>query len=318
MDAAERRGRRPKDADRGRAEGMRLRALVDRAPEILFTTDADTRVDDLNARFFAYTGLAPGGEPAAAWSKSIHPEDRDALQTAWRRARRAHGAFELPLRLRRADGVHCRYWLVCRPARDPATGHLIWAGYCADASELAEARAAADRAARAKSRFLAMIGHDLRQPFQAMRLFLHILERRPLDDDTRAVAESLAESIRSGEDLLNALLDVAALEGGKLAVQPMSFGIGQLIRRMAGEYAPQASDKGLSFRSLYCRVTVRSDPVHLERILRNLLSNAVRYTERGGVLLGCRRRGRRPLRDPGSPAPARARRAGAAARGRRR
>ena len=159
--------------------------------------------------------------------------------------------------------------------------------------EAEQARQEAERATEAKTRFFAAASHDLRQPFQAMRLFLHLLDRRLPDEESREIARHLGDSTKAGEDLLSALLDVATLESGTVRAQPVVFPVRPLIERIVGEFRPQAEAKGLRLRCQPSSLSVISDPLLLDRILRNLVSNAVRYTARGKILVGCRRSGGR-------------------------
>ncbi|HVG81431.1 MAG TPA: ATP-binding protein [Methylomirabilota bacterium] len=151
------------------------------------------------------------------------------------------------------------------------------------------ARDEAERANAAKSKFLATASHDLRQPFQAMRLFHHILQSRLTDNAMREIATRLGEAMQAGEELLNALLDISTLEAGTVEPRVSDFPIQPMLTRLTQEFEAQAAAKGLDFRMVPSSAVVRSDPVLLERMVRNLLNNALRYTQRGGILLGCRR-----------------------------
>ncbi len=196
------------------------------------------------------------------------------------------------------DGRIRVFDLVVEPLRDDAgavTG-VICAGI--DITEgsqirqaLADAHAEAERANQAKTRFLAAASHDLRQPFQAMSLFHHILMEKLTEPKQVEVASKLGEALGAGNALLNALLDTSALEAGNVKPRPGVFPFQEVAGRLAIEIADQAAGKGLTLRTVATSAFVRSDPVLLERILRNLLVNALRYTERGRILLGCRRRG---------------------------
>ncbi len=155
-------------------------------------------------------------------------------------------------------------------------------------AELEAARAEAERANQAKSRFLAAASHDLRQPFQAMHLFLHLLEMKLTADDQRDLARKLGEALESGEQLLNTLLEISALESGTVTPSPEDVPLGRLLRRLTEEFEPQAAEKGLRLRFVDSSATVRTDPVMLDRMLRNLIGNALRHTATGKVLLGAR------------------------------
>ncbi|QQP89304.1 PAS domain S-box protein [Skermanella sp. TT6] len=158
-------------------------------------------------------------------------------------------------------------------------------------SEARQARRTAEEATLARSRFFAAASHDLRQPYQAIRLLHQLLADRLVDPAHRALAEKLGEAIQAGESLLNVLLDVSALEAGTIRPRMADVAVEGLLTRLAHEMEPQAQAAGLRFRVRPCRASVRSDPVLLQRMISNLLSNALRYTPSGGILLGCRRRG---------------------------
>ncbi|WP_434622931.1 ATP-binding response regulator [Azospirillum sp. B2RO_4] len=153
-------------------------------------------------------------------------------------------------------------------------------------------RAEVARTTAARSRFLASASHDLRQPFQAMRLFLDALTTQ-VQDNARAsrTAGMLANAMTAGEQLLNALLDISTLDAGTVEADLQPVSLDAMLQSLAEEFRPQAEEKGLRLRvHLPCRAFTRSDPVLLGRIVRNLLANAIRYTQRGGILLGLRRR----------------------------
>ena len=155
---------------------------------------------------------------------------------------------------------------------------------------LARAHAEAERANQAKSRFLAAASHDLRQPFQAMSLFHHILLSKLDDPQQVEVANKLGEALSAGNTLLSTLLDTSALEVGNVKPRVVDFDVQDILGRLSIEIGDQAIDRGLELRVVPCSVRVRSDPILLERMVRNLLVNALRYTTEGRILLGCRRR----------------------------
>ena len=152
-------------------------------------------------------------------------------------------------------------------------------------------RAEVERAGAAKSRFLASASHDLRQPFQAMRLFLEVLQMQITGDKARQTAVLLGNAMAAGEKLLNALLDISTLDAGTVKAAPQVFALDELLHQLVDEFRPQAQEKGLRLKARLFPAQVKSDPVLLERIVRNLVSNAIRYTHRGAVLLAMRRHG---------------------------
>ena len=151
------------------------------------------------------------------------------------------------------------------------------------------ARAAAETANRAKSQFLAAASHDLRQPLHAMGLFAAALAAKTHDPEMKPLVASIRSSMEALEGLFAQLLDLSRLEAEALRPAPVAFALGTLFERLAADFAPQAIAAGLFLRATRTRLVVKSDPVLLERILRNLLANAVRYTPTGGIVLGVRR-----------------------------
>ncbi len=154
-----------------------------------------------------------------------------------------------------------------------------------------EARDAAEHADRAKSRFLAAASHDLRQPLHALGLFAAKLPDHVRDDAGTRLAERIGHSVDSLEGLLSSLLDVSKLDAGAIEPRPQPVALDALLARLADEFAPLALERGLKIAVVPTRRVVRSDPILLERILRNLVDNALKHTRSGGVVVGARPRG---------------------------
>ncbi len=143
----------------------------------------------------------------------------------------------------------------------------------------------------AKSRFLATASHDLRQPLHAVGLFVAQLHRRLRAGERSQVVARIEEALAAMNELFNALLDVSKLDAGGTTVNITEFPFAQLLARAETTFREAARQKGLSFRVVRSSAWMRSDFILLERVVFNLISNAVRYTSRGGLLVGCRRRG---------------------------
>ncbi|MCP8464930.1 ATP-binding protein [Pseudomonas sp. ZM23] len=163
--------------------------------------------------------------------------------------------------------------------------------------DLKEQRDRAQAADRAKTRFLAAASHDLRQPIHALGLFVGALaslaERGPVNaTQARDIATRLRAMLGNLGDLLNGLLDISRLDAGVVPLAREPIALQRLFADLQLELAGTAAERNLSWRVCSSRLWVDSDPVLLKRLLDNLLSNAFRYTHSGGVLLGCRRRGR--------------------------
>jgi len=143
----------------------------------------------------------------------------------------------------------------------------------------------------AKSRFLAAASHDLRQPLHALGLFVAQLRGDMNAQERSRLVECINASVSAMNELFNALLDISRLDAGALTPTITEFPAAQLLQRIEGSFAGPAREKNLSFRVLPSDAWVRSDFILLERILFNLVSNAVRYTTQGGVVVACRKRG---------------------------
>jgi signal transduction histidine kinase len=141
-----------------------------------------------------------------------------------------------------------------------------------------------------KSHFLASASHDLRQPLHALNLFVAQLQNEASPAERSRLVGRIDAAVGSMNELFEALLDMTKLEAGILRTNVTEFPIARLLERIETTFADVARKKGLNLHVVRSSAWVSSDPILLERILLNLVSNAVRYTERGGVVVGCRRR----------------------------
>ncbi|MEP6702622.1 MAG: hybrid sensor histidine kinase/response regulator, partial [Betaproteobacteria bacterium] len=155
------------------------------------------------------------------------------------------------------------------------------------------AREEAERANLAKSRFLAAASHDLRQPLHALGLFASALNEKSHDPESRNLVAHINQSIGALGTLFNSVLDVSKLDARAVSPNIRNIELQRIFERIGDELWPDAGSKQLRLRMVRTRLVVRSDPVLLERILRNLVHNAIRYTSQGGVVVGARRCGSR-------------------------
>ncbi len=184
--------------------------------------------------------------------------------------------------MRDARGEPCAMWAIVRDISIRKQSE----------SALAAAKAEAERANLDKSRFLAAASHDLRQPVQSLMLLLPLLERQVQPTAKAAQVLGLMSKALGGLNvLLTAVLDVSRLDAGGIEPSPEIVSLRGLCERLAAEYAPKAEAVGLELRVRALDLFARTDPALLERVLRNLLENALRYTRTGGALLVMRRRG---------------------------
>jgi two-component system, chemotaxis family, CheB/CheR fusion protein len=152
------------------------------------------------------------------------------------------------------------------------------------------AKQQAERANAAKSRFLAAASHDLRQPLQTLHLLQGLLAKVAEGEATQKLIARFDQTLAGMSGMLNTLLDINQIDSGAVRVEKTIFPIGDLLDVLRDEFACHAEDKNISLRVLPCSLSIHSDPRLLEQMIRNLLSNALKYTKRGKVLLGCRRR----------------------------
>ncbi|NVK56096.1 MAG: PAS-domain containing protein [Alteromonadaceae bacterium] len=174
--------------------------------------------------------------------------------------------------------------------------------------QLEAAKQVADQANLSKTKFLAAAGHDLMQPFNAATLFASMLVQKTTGSELHSLSEGLLHSLNSAEALLSALLDMTRLEAGRLTVQKSHFALNDMLAGLVQEFNLIGEQKSVSLNYIPTNVLVYSDPKLLRRVIQNLISNAVRYTDTGRVLIGVRRQGKHAIKimvidtGPGIPA----------------
>lgn len=241
------------------------------------------------------------GDAPAEWLGRVHPDDIARVTGALDdhlAGRTPHFAIEH--RVRHGDGGW--HWMLARglAVRDGRGSPGRIAGSLTETTarkaaerQLMDAKDSLERALAARTRFLAAASHDLRQPVQALLYFINVLELRLRDHPALDLVREMEVSLDGLRALLDSLLDVSRLDAGLVAVNRADVPLDSLLAQLAAEMRPLAEDKGLVLRLVPSRLTVRSDPVLLGRVIRNLLQNAIRYSDKGAILLGCRRqRGR--------------------------
>ncbi|MDZ4202102.1 MAG: HAMP domain-containing sensor histidine kinase [Gallionella sp.] len=156
-------------------------------------------------------------------------------------------------------------------------------------AQLTDEKQHAELGSKMKSKFFAAASHDLRQPMHALTLFVDVLKHRPHDEESARLIGQIERSVEVMATMFDALLDLSKLDAGVVQPQFEDFAIQPLLARLNEEFSMLAGDKGLRFELSSCSEVLHGDPLLLERILRNLISNAIRYTERGKVSVTCER-----------------------------
>ncbi|PPK51203.1 PAS domain-containing hybrid sensor histidine kinase/response regulator [Marinobacter persicus] len=155
--------------------------------------------------------------------------------------------------------------------------------------QMLKAKSVAEQANQSKTRFLASASHDLLQPLNAARLFTSALAGKVNEGETRELVDHIDSSLGAAEEIISTLLDISKLDAGALEADISTFNINDLLRHLATEFSAIAKDQGLKLHVVPSSAWVRSDAKLLRRVIQNFLSNAIRYTETGKILLGCRR-----------------------------
>ncbi len=269
-----------------------LRSIIDALPEALVVADADGRIRQANPAASAMFRI-PADELVGRPLGDPFPPPGAGEDAAQRIE-----SLSVVQPFRRNDGTAFMGETVVAPIVDDrglVTGHVklirdVTAEIKA-ARETHAARQAAEQANASKTRFLAAASHDLRQPLHAINLFLDSLGRRVSGAEAMDLVGNIRASLASLNEMFAQLLDISRLEAGFVSPEPKDVEIGRIMGIITPPASRLALERGLQLRVRSCQAVIRTDPLLCERILRNLVTNAIRYTRRGGVLLGCRQRG---------------------------
>ncbi|MBT6913003.1 MAG: PAS domain S-box protein, partial [Rhodospirillaceae bacterium] len=272
----------------------RLNGIIDNAPFSILLKDIDGRYVLVNREAEKWLGKS-FEDIAGKLPADIHPEESGARERKYDLEVLNEG-HPVSYEFDRVGDDTRTFWATKFPilsydGRTTGVGSII-----SDITErkrseeiLQQQMARAEESSDAKTRFLAAASHDLRQPLHSMELMLEILARQSLDPGQQELVSDIAQAANIAGGLLNPLLDFSRLEAGMVEPEFVEFPVAALLSDMEVGFRPQAEEAGLNLTLVPCSATIRSDRVLLSRIVSNLLSNAIRYTETGRVLIGCRR-----------------------------
>ncbi len=249
-----------------------------------------------SAEMYNLFGVSPKGISSKEnlIRKHIVKEDYPLYKEKLRELVKKSSPVEGQVRIRQPAGniIYCRF----QAGIISDGGSRRIAGTFQDLSRLIETQKALEKAReeaislnRGKSYFLAQASHDLRQPMQALKIFISTLEEEKLNKRQKSIVQKIDAAADNLNYLLNNLLDISKLDAGGFTVEIRDFNIGTLLESLLIEFREIARSKNIKFLVCGCRHTVTGDPVLIERVIRNLLSNAFKYAE-NKVLLGCKRR----------------------------
>jgi two-component system, sensor histidine kinase len=291
-----------------------LRLIVQSTNDGIWDWDLETDAVYYSPRWLELIGYLPGelSGHVDTFLERLHPDDRAGVeQTIAEYRTGVRSEYRIECRLRHKDGSWRSILTRGIVLREPGGRAVRFAGTHTDITDRVRAaerlemmvaerttdlRAARDRAeltSAATTKFLATASHDIRQPLQAMALLLGGLKGDVTTEEGARKLLAIERSLASGMELLDALLEFSKLDAGALRPRLTTVGIGDLFDVINDTFAVEAAQKGLRFTVIPTRLATRSDAQLLGRILRNLVSNAIKYTERGRILIGCRSRGNR-------------------------
>jgi PAS domain S-box-containing protein len=264
-------------------------------PGMVFTTRPDGYCDFQSTQWVEFTGVPMKEHLGDGWNRLLHPDDRPRAYEAWRAAVEGRAPYDLEYRVKRHDGEYEWFKVIGRPIRDAAGEIVKWFGVAVDIDankkaeeELTHAREVAEAASLAKSLFLANMSHELRTPLTGVLGMLEMAQSGHLDEKQREAIETAHMSGRLLLMIINDILDLTRLESGKLVFEEHPFSLHDQVKGAVDVLMPQALNKGLVLvRRVAADVpaNVVGDRVRLQQVLTNLVGNAVKFTERGRVVL---------------------------------
>lgn len=255
----------------------RYRDIAELLPHVVWTAAGDGRVDYSNRRWADYAG------DGRAWLETVHPDERQEVVAWWDHVLEARVPASREVRLRDAGGAYRTFVVSASPI---VRGEAVkWLGACADVEDQKRLAAEKEMQARQKTFFLNSLSHDLRAPLNNVVLNAHLLKMAASNPSQVENATVIVDNAVAAGELVNKLLECATSdepERGVADVVPLATVLQQVARR----FQPIAERKGLSLRVLAdTDVELLTDRQKLERVVANLLDNAIKFTDRGGVTL---------------------------------
>lgn len=267
-----------------RKSEQQFRTLTDAMPQMIWISGADGRNIYFNQQWVDYTGLTLEESCGDGWIEAIHPEDRPRAWDAWQHAIKSAGIYSIESRLRRADGLY-RWWLLRGVSRNNNDGEIInWYGTCTDITEqkkteeqLLDSLQQLEEKERAKTRFLAAAGHDLRQPVAAANLFVYALKHTEPTQNQSELIDKLGQSMSTFSDLLKQMLDISKFDAGVIKPQISTFNMTELCEWLEQNFAPTALQRHLKFHLYFSTrfpLLVSTDIGLLKSVLMSFLQNS--------------------------------------------
>jgi PAS domain S-box-containing protein len=262
----------------------RFRVMAETVPDILFTARPDGWWDYFNPRFYEYTGLTPDAAEGFGWIRALHPDDKERVQASWRQALETGEPLSLRYRLRAADGGFRWFQVRTRLIRSAAGEIVKWFGVTSDIDDLVRAEETSRESDRRKDEFLAMLGHELRNPLAPIRNAVHIIRRLNLPEPKLQWAQEMIDrQLTHLARLVDDLLDVSRIAQGKITLKKEPVELAAIIHQAVEVARPLVETRRHRLTiKLDQSVRLAGDPVRLSQVFLNLLDNAAKYTGEGG------------------------------------
>jgi two-component system CheB/CheR fusion protein len=273
----------------------RFRGIVEKSPVLIWRADPSGSRDFFNQTWLAFRGRTLKEEIHGGWTEGVHPDDLARVLETFRDAFEFRQSYKMVYRLRHHDGRYRSITDRGAPYHDARGTFLGFLGSCLDITDRIELEAKLEQQSQHKSRLMSALSHDARTPLNAVVLSAKLLESQVKDQDDPEVQDCL-RTIRNGVrnvlDLLSDLLDLTRIDAGATRAESSQFPLHETLAECLSNITPQAHAKGLEVRLEtgdleFARL--ETDRVKLKQILSNLLSNALRYTERGEIRVFARR-----------------------------
>lgn len=262
--------------------------LAEALPQIVWTAGSDGVIDYISPQWQTFSGLPQDSPDFLNWIERVHPDDVDETISLWNHSVKSGEIYERILRLRGANGKFRWFAARAKPIFGQDQGIIKWYGTSTDIDEQKRNQNALQEHARDRDRFIAMLGHELRNPLAAINASYEILDSEKANQEQRAQAfQILGNQLSHLTRLVDDTLDVSRLTSGKLRLITCPLEVGQLVRDCCEALEQEAIDKGLSLNppeESDEQLWINGDDVRLSQCLTNILTNALKFTDPGGSI----------------------------------
>ncbi len=264
-----------------------FRSLIDRAPVMMWTTDASGYCTYLSQQWYDYTGRTPAQDLGLGWLENIHPDDLPHAAAAFEAANREHTAFALDYRARRHDGAYRWFIDTGTPRFDQEGRPNGFVGTVIDVHERTMLQQALAQKNRMQSEFLFTLAHELRNPLAPIRTGLELMRIRPSAENAGKVQEMIRRQVDHMVHLVDDLLDMARLSEGKVELKRADVLLADVVNDAVEMSMPliQSGNHRLDLRLPDTGIVLFVDRHRLAQVLSNLLNNAAKYTPKGGHIV---------------------------------